>query len=434
MPTIQELTEQRAAAWSKAKAILDKADAETRTLTKEEREQYDRAEADVDRLGAEIDTAQRRERAEARDREFRTTQGRRVPVEQPGARNENRGDMGEAMRSWLTRMTGRNQTAEELGNAADCGVQLDQKRQAIRIGKATSKRAIGITTASAGGALATWHDFADLLDRALLMYGSAKDLVKVLPTPNGITLPVPTIDDTANEAVIVAEAGAIPITPDPTTGTVNLAAFKYSTRAIQVAVELIQDSLIDLATLLPDLLAERLGRAINRHIIAGTGSGQPNGIIPRATASGLVVGGTVAAPTFTGDLFIDLMHSVDPAYRNSPGAGFLMHDTIVQRARKLKDNNGQYLWQVSLQAGQPDRLLGYPLYVNQHVPTLAANARIAAFGDYKRYTWREVAQMDLYRLDELYIMNGQIAFMGLYRGDGNLINTSAVRTLAAPAS
>lgn len=430
---LAQLVELRNKLWHQAKDVLDKAEGEKRNLTGEEKQEYDRLCGEIDALGEQIATAERKKRAEEIEAEMRSTAGRRTAPAPVQARPQaSRPD--EALRCWLTRPAKVPLTAEQVQNARDCGVDLNDRGHSLRIGGSRGEqRAMSTTAAGAGG---EWDvdSVAAALDRALLAFGGAKALVRTLTTSTGVSLPIPTVNDTANSAVIVAEEGAIGVTPDPTTGSVSLAAFMYSTNAIKVSLQLLQDSVVPLAQLLPDLLAERLGRAVNAHIIGGTGVGQPNGIFPRATASGVVVGGTVAAPTFSGDNFIDLMHAVDPAYRNMPGAGFIMHDTIVQRVRKLKDSNNQYLWQPSMQLGQPDRLLGYPLYVNQAAPTLNINARIASFGDYTKYTWREVSQLDLYRLDELYIMTGQIAFVGLYRADGNLINTAAVKTLAAPAA
>lgn len=432
--TAAQIAEERNKLWQKAKFFLDKADAEKRGLTAEEQGEYDRLTGEIDKLGERYADAQRRERAAEIEAELRARPERRTAPAPAPAHRPAGGNRAAALRDWLTRPAQAPLSADQVDNARSCGVDLNARQFSFRLGgPPTEQRALGVTTGTAGGAFAT-YDLAQGFDRAMLAYGNARQLVRVLRTSQGVALPIPTITDTANQATIVAEAGSIGVTPDPTTGTVTLGAFMYTSGGVQLSLQLVQDEIVDLTTLVPDLLGERIARAVNAHVVAGTGSGQPFGIFPRATASGVVVGGTAAAPTFTGDNFIDLLHNLDPAYRNQPGAGFMMHDTIVQRVRKLKDNNGQYLWQPAMQMGQPDRLLGFPLYVNQACPTLAVNARVAAFGDYSRYYWREVADVQLYRLDELYIMTGQIAFMALYRADGNLIVPAAVRTLAAPAS
>jgi HK97 family phage major capsid protein len=431
--TAAQMTEERNKLWHQAKAVLNKADAEKRNLNTEERSEYDKLEKDIDNYAEQIATLERKERAAEIERGMTESRGRKTGPSEPHKFRQ--GDTTQAFKSWVTRPAAESISPDDINNMRDCGISPESRQFKISLRKSgVEQRAMSIGAPTAGGSLVTWHTMADLLDKALRAYGSVLGLVRQIPTGNGIALPIPTSDDTNNKAVIVTEAAAISQTPDPTTGSVILNAYMYSTRAILVSLQLMQDSVVDVGPFVADLLGERLARAYNEHITIGTGAGQPFGIFPRATASGTVVAGTVAAPSFSGDNFIDLMHSVDPAYRNAPGVGFMLHDTIVQRVRKLKDNNGQYLWQPSLQLGQPDRLLAYPLYVNQDAPILAVNARIAAFGDYSRYIWRPVSDLTMYRLDELFLMTGQIGFMGLARADGNLINVNAVKTLSAPAT
>lgn len=430
--TAAQLIEERNKLWHQAKAILDKAEGEKRTLTGEESQQYDRLAADIDGYGEQIATAERRERGEQIEAELRSRPERRTaPANPTHHRIVGRG--ADAFRTWLSRPARLPVSPDQAENARQCNIDLNDRSISLRLGRRPGDGEQRALSVGSNGTFATW-DVGQQLERALLAYGNAKSLVRTIQTGTGNSFPIPTVDDTSNTAAIVSEAGAIPVNADPTTSSVTLGAFMYSTKAVKFSIQLAQDSMVDLDTLLPDLLMERLGRALNSHIVNGAGTTEPYGIFPRAGASGVTVAGTVASPTFAGNDFIDLLYSVDPAYRQAPGCGFMMHDTIVQRVRKLKDSNGQYLWQPSMQMGQPDRLLGYSLYGNQACPTLAAGAKIAAFGDYTKYTWREVSQFDLYRLDELFLMNGQLAIVGLYRGDGNLLNTGAVKTLLAPAS
>lgn len=429
---LTKLIEERARLWNQAKAILDLAESEKRNLGAEERETYDRLCAEIDTFGEQIATLERKATAERIEGELRARPERRTAPSSIANRPQ-RSRPIDALRTWLAMPAGQRPSAEAIQNARDCGLDLSARSIHVRFHPPGESRSMTTGGAGAGGEYDVFGMPGEL-DRALLFYGNALGLVRKLPTSNGVPLPLPTVNDTANAGAIVAEEAAIAVTPDPTTGSVTLGAFMYTSKAVKVSLQLVQDSIVPLETLIPDLLGERIGRIINTHIIAGVGTTEPNGIFPRATASGVVVSGTLASPTLSGDHFIDTLHSVDKAYRDAPGAGWIMHDTIVARARKLKDTAGQYIWQPSLQAANPDLLCGYPVYTNNAAPTWAANARIAAFGDYKRYTWREVAGINLFRLDELFIMNGQIAFAGLYRADGNLLNTAAVKTLAAPAA
>jgi HK97 family phage major capsid protein len=129
---------------------------------------------------------------------------------------------------------------------------------------------------------------------------------------------------------------------------------------------------------------------------------------------------------------IDLAESLDDAYK-SGNVGFMMHPATMAKVRKLKDNNGQYLWQPSLQAGLPATFYGFPCHRNQNMAVSGANSRICVFGDYGKYLWRNVQGVQIYRLDQLRIRNGQISFLAFARGDGNLIQPNAVKFLASPA-
>ena len=106
-----------------------------------------------------------------------------------------------------------------------------------------------------------------------------------------------------------------------------------------------------------------------------------------------------------------------------------MNDATVAAVRKLKDSNGQYLWQPSVQAGQPDKLLGYDLYTSPFVPTMAANALAIAFGDFKNYWIADRSGRTLQRLNELYSTNGQVGFVATERVDGKIILPEGIQLL-----
>lgn len=416
-----QLREERAKLVCEARKVYDTAEKEGRNLNGEENEKWERLMGEADALAEKINTVEKREATERAEHElsksYRKTSPQQIHTKRDGNREQ-------AMRSWFLRGAGQSISNADRDNAEACGIDLSSRLMSINL---RESRALSNGTLNVA-------DFGQGFDKALKAYGGAKNLVRNWQTANGVSVTVPTVDDTSNMAAIVAEAGAIATNVDPTFSSVTLGAFKYSSRAILVSMELLQDSVIPLESLLSDLIAERMGRAINNHITVGTGSGQPNGLTTRASTSSVVVGGTVASPTFSVDNILDLIASVDPAYRQAPGAGFMMNDAIAFRYRKLKDSTGQYLWQPSVVAGTPDRLAGYPVYINQDMPGLAANNRLTLFGDYSRYVWREVMDVQFYRLDELYALNGQVAFHALYRADGNLINTASVKFMAAPAS
>lgn len=420
-----QLKAERAKLVVEARKIVDVVESETRNMNGEESEKFAKLMVEVDTFGQKINTVEKAESLKRAEAELAVSYRKTSP--QQIATQRAAGNRGQALRSWLLRAANTASTNEDLENAAHCGFDLSSRSTTISLGRSEQR---SVQT----GVLNT-PDFGQGFDRALKAYGGAKALVRTLSTSNGVVLKIPTVDDTSNIAQIVGETGSVAVTPDPTFASVSLGAYKYSTLGIQVSLEVLQDSIIPLESLLSDLLAERLGRAVNAHITNGTGSGQPFGLTARAANSGVVLGGTVASPAWTFDSVFKLIASVDPAYRNAPGAGFMLNDTTIWNLVALKDTVGRYLWTPSLQAGQPSTLAGYPVYTNQDMPVAsAASNKVCVFGDFSRYTWREVSDLVLYRLDELYIMNGMVAFMGLYRADGNLVNVNAVKYLTAPAS
>ena len=185
-----------------------------------------------------------------------------------------------------------------------------------------------------------------------------------------------------------------------------------------MSYEITQDSAFDLGALAGDWLGERIGRIQNDHFTTGAGSTLPKGL----TVAGVVGKTATATNTFTSDEVIDLIHSVDPAYRE--GASFMFHDTTLALIRKLKESTtNAYIWQPGLQLGVPNMLLGYPYTVNQSMSAaLTTGQKLVLFGRMSKYIIRDVSTIRLVRLDERYADTDQIAFIAFLRSDGNLLD------------
>jgi HK97 family phage major capsid protein len=178
--------------------------------------------------------------------------------------------------------------------------------------------------------------------------------------------------------------------------------------------------------LLTDLFGERLGRTANEVLTTGTGSGQPNGIVT-AASTGLTA---ASATAITSDELIDLFHSVDPAYRASPKCRWMFNDSTLAAIRKLKDGQGNYLWQMGdVRTGEPDMFLGKAYSVNQAMADIATGNSSVLFGDLSRYVVRKVRGFQVMTLRERYAENFQVGMVGFKRFDGELLNTSAVKKL-----
>jgi HK97 family phage major capsid protein len=168
---------------------------------------------------------------------------------------------------------------------------------------------------------------------------------------------------------------------------------------------------------------EAIGIKANTYFVTGTGSGQPNGIVTAASLGKTAAG----AAAITGDEIIDLYHSLLRPYRKR--AVFLMKDSTVQLIRKLKSSDNQYLWQPGLQAGQPDVLLGRPLYTDPDMPAATTGLKSVLFADVSKYWIRSVGTVTVKRLEELYAATGQVGFRVDRRLDGDLVDSAAAKYL-----
>ena len=196
--------------------------------------------------------------------------------------------------------------------------------------------------------------------------------------------------------------------------------------AIKVTEELLYDNAFNLENYILTQFGKALSNAEEDAFINGTGVGQPLGIL--AETGGAQVGVTTASSTkITADEIINLVYSLKRPYRKN--AVFLANDVCVAELRKLKDNNGQYLWQPSLQAGEPDRVLGYKVYTSPYFPVPTASGTAVAFGDFSYYNIGDRGTRSFAELKELFAGNGMIGFVAKERVDGKLVLPEAVKLL-----
>jgi len=196
--------------------------------------------------------------------------------------------------------------------------------------------------------------------------------------------------------------------------------------AIKVTEELLYDNAFNLENYILTQFGKALSNAEEDAFINGTGVGQPLGIL--AETGGAQVGVTSASSTkVTADEIINLVYSLKRPYRKN--AVFLANDVCIAELRKLKDNNGQYLWQPSLQAGEPDRVLGYKVYTSPYFPVPTAGGTAVAFGDFSYYNIGDRGTRSFAELKELFAGNGMIGFVAKERVDGKLVLPEAVKLL-----
>jgi HK97 family phage major capsid protein len=443
--TIQELLQKKGELAEQAKQILDAADTDGhRDLRSDEETRFEAIHTDIEKLTKQITMLQRQEAVEA---SLAETQGRRSEPARPGdtrtttSRTDtrvvqvNQRDSSEALRAWL--LPDRARTPEMRESAARAGVRIDApeitfKLSAVPLASTRSDdiiewrrrndeyRAAMGTTSGAVGSYTVPDAAMQALEIALLAFGGIRQVATVIRTDTGASLPFPTSDDTSNKGAILTENTQVSEV-DVTFGQLTLDAYMYSSKSVLVSLQLLQDSSVDVPSMIGRMLGERIGRIQSDHFTTGTGSSQPNGIVTAATSG---VTGVADPPTY--DNFVDLVHSVDPAYRT--GARFMLNDATLKSVKKIKvlqysgDATGIPLWSPGLTGGTPDTILGYPYVINQSMASPGSTAKKVIFGELSKYLIRDVREVTLVRLNERYADYHQVGFLAFARSDGDLLD------------
>jgi HK97 family phage major capsid protein len=415
----QVLYDRRAQVWDAQKALLDAA--ADRTLSGEEKQALERMDVELDELDYAI-----RAQEQGKEKRSRYDALGDSPLDTRAADNGKRDEthplspMGKAG-SQATRnavlATRGARGGEQFANIHEYERTFDSYLRRGVAGLSHEQRGIldryeardlSVSTNTAGGYTVP-PGFLQRITDAMKAFGGMLSVCNVINTDSGQPLVWPSADDTGNVGAILLENAAAP-TQDITFGQKTLSAYMYTSKMVAVSYQLLNDSAFDLNAWLPEKFAARIGRAINAHFTNGTGGGlQPVGLVPNlATGKAGATGQTL---TVTGDDLIDLIHSIDPAYRNGNGR-FMMNDSSVKVVRKLKDTTGQYLWQPGLTSEAPDTILGYPVTINQDMPVMAANAKSIAFGDFNAaYVIRQVSGVQVKRFDERFADKLQVGFL-----------------------
>lgn len=303
------------------------------------------------------------------------------------------------------------------------------------------QQALILNTLSSGtgseGGFTIQTDVAMTMVEALKAFGGMRAVADVLVMDQGNPMSYPTTNGTNEKGERVAE-NASATKADPTFGTLPLNVQKYSSKIIEVPIELIQDSQIDIVALVTNRMVERLGRITNEDFTIGTGVAMPNGVVTAAATS--VTGLTGSTLTVTYDSLIDIQHSVNAAYRQIGNCKFMMNDSALKMIRKIKDLDGRPIfvpgYEMSVPGGAPDMLLGNPITINYEMADPAANAKSILFGDFKYYKIRDVMDVSIRRYnDSVYDTKGQVGFLAWMRSGGNLIdNGGAIKAYAHSAT
>lgn len=341
--------------------------------------------------------------------------------------NFDQGEHENSMRDKYTRESGRQANESSFVRAfLQNGLQglTPEEQQAMHNRTPLDLRNAMSTTTQSEGGYTVAQEWMRQLQIAMKAYGGMYSVASIMRTDTGATLNMPTTDPTSEEGEIVGENQSV-AKADTTFGNKTLGSFMYSSKSIALPWQLLQDSMFDLDAYIMDLLAMRIGRITNRHFTVGTGSGQPEGIVTGATQGKAGKSGQTLTVTY--DDLVALEHSVDPAYRNADGVGFMFHDSTLEQIRLIKDTNGRPIFVPGYEQGNPggapDRLLNRPITINQHMAPMAANAKSILFGQLSKYKIRQVMDTRLFRMtDSAYTEKAQVGFIGFQRADGKLID------------
>jgi HK97 family phage major capsid protein len=312
-----------------------------------------------------------------------------------------------------------------------------EQRAALEVGYANiGKEERAQTTTNAAGGFTIPEELLPELTKSMLAWGPMYDpgITREIVTAGGGVITIPTVNDTAvtagahTQATTLTDDGG----KDVTFAEKQLEAYAFDTEWLRVSKELADDSVFNMESVIAELLGERLGRIANAQLTTGTGTSAPNGIVTASAAA------TAAAATnaITADELIGFQHDVDPAYRRSPNVRWMFNDSTLEAIRKLKDGQGNYLWQMGdVRTGAPGVLLGHEYAINQDMAGLASgvSSKVVLFGDFSKYIVRKVGAPMIGAIQDKDFWPG-FGIAGYIRFDGELVDTAAVKHLPLAAA
>ncbi len=251
------------------------------------------------------------------------------------------------------------------------------------------------------------------------------------------------VDNDEADAGWVSEMGARNDTDTPQVGKYRIEAHEMYAQP-KVTQKLIDDAATDVEAWLADKVADKFARVEGNAFWNGNGVGQPRGLAAYATAA--TGDGSRAWGTFehvltgaNGDFHttkLDPIQDLQGAFKDQylQNAQFVMRREVRTKMRKLKEaTSDRYLWEPSNQAGQPDRLNGYPVRIDQYMPSLTTGSLSLAFGDF-REAYTIVDRIGVRTLRDPYTAKPYIRFYSTKRTGAGAVNTEAVKFLKFAAA
>ncbi|MCW2315306.1 HK97 family phage major capsid protein [Rhodoblastus acidophilus] len=410
--SIQALREQRAAKAAEVKNLLDPA---VTSYTKEVQAKVEGVYAEIDLIDAQIEQINRAVglsadgEIEANARMVSDSEGRSV--------DENSHRVIQARKAF-SKALALGTTALTPEEAVLCSADDPRNRgRVLNVAEGAS---------ATGGVLVPTIVMPYVLSR-LLAFGGMRAVAQILATAGGQPFQWGTIDDTSAEGEIVAE-GIVASDDDLAFGSTTVGAYKFSSKTIPISMEMLQDSAVNVETVVLNALATRIARGQNRYFTTGTGAGQPQGVVTAVTNLTTAATGNTASIAF--DNLVDLYESVDVAYQEDPSFAFMMHQNTRKVLRKVKDSQGRPILLPTTEKATVDsapnsgfEIFGKPVVINNHMASPVASAVTILAGAFNRYLIRDVMDVLILRFtDSAYAKKGQVGFLGWARADGRMID------------
>jgi len=368
---------------AQAREVLDVATTEARGLSSEENNKIARIEADIDQADTAIETARKLSEREAR--------------------------ASEAAASFVPSMeTARNNDADVLRSIASGDVRNYEFIRESRAALVPSSNTVG-------------QSFYNQVFEIAQLVGPMLTVSEVFNTTSGENLVIPTVTATSTSGSVAA--GSAIDESNPTFSSITLGAVKYAS-LVSVANELVADAGFDISSYIAQQLGTSLGLAANSALTTKLS----------AAAGSVVTGGTGVAGAASYENLIDLVYGIADGARVLPGLGFQMSKTGIAAARKLKDGAGNYIWTDSAVVGQPATLLGYPVYENPGVASVAVGAKSVLFGHLPSFKVRVAGGVQVAQSSD-YAFNTDVStYRGIIRLDGGLTHATHIGYFKGGAS
>jgi HK97 family phage major capsid protein len=385
---MKALLEERNRANKAARDIVDAALAEGRALSAEDNEAIARADADFEAKNAMID--------ELRKIEAREAEVRAAVAEAPEARPESR-------------------TVHADGDYDKVRALLSGELRSFEFERRD------VTKAATGAPVPT--DFYGRVWEVARAVGPMLQVGTTINSATGAPLQLPRTNAYSTGSV-TAEGGTFGESDPTFLAFTTLTAFKESVR-FDVTDEMVEDSGVDLLGYFATNIGQAIGYVTNNHLTLGTGTDQPTGIVTSAGSAITTAGTAVIAYNDV----VNLVYSLDGAVRAMPGFGIMASTSALSAIRKIQDGGGAYVWQPSLQLGEPDRVLGYRLWENPHMASVASSNKAVIAGDFSSFVVRQVGGLRIKSSDDFQFDKGIRTFRAELRIDSALPQTSHVKYL-----